>query len=225
MRSKSCTDLDRFEDDQIHLKKKKRPDDESFSTCTRTNPFLLNNDHHHADRNKSANGVDKNADSVFTRISDSNGEIVKLHLMSSKVRPGDTVIGLLDFSDASSSHTCTQYCVSLIGLEKVVKKPKLTPKRASNESRTVHAATAEVCVGFDTSSFELFIPADLTPSFASETVKLQWILRFEFVLAEDSEAFNAKSSALMTWKAPRKFKVRTRKWETTLQICKPTKNV
>ena len=98
-------------------------------------------------------------DPIFTRISDPNGEIAKLNLMRSEVRPGESVYGLLDFRDGVA--TCTEFCVSLLALESVAK-----PVSAGKpDERVVHASCCEVVLGMDTTSFELHVPETVAPTF------------------------------------------------------------
>jgi len=110
------------------------------------------------------------------------------------VRPGEAIVGTLDFRDAVV--LCTQYCVSLVAVEQVppeasaidakdfsslpasgnknksAKKSSSRPTMpSSSDERVAHAVNAEVCVGLDATFFEVHVPDHATPSFATGICK------------------------------------------------------
>jgi len=66
---------------------------------------------------------------VLSRVSDVNGEIAKISVHRTRVRPGESIIGTLDFREAVV--LCTQYCASLIAIEQVPQDAKESPPHSS----------------------------------------------------------------------------------------------
>lgn len=109
---------------------------------------------------------------VFARISDSNGEIAKLLMMRTDVKPGDILCGFLDFRSGNS--VCTEYCVKLVAIEEVPegivpKMDKKKPNKSHFVESNYYGTVSEVVLGLDTTSFDMAIPPLATPTFSSDT--------------------------------------------------------
>ena len=87
--------------------------------------------------------------------------------MRSEVRPGESLFGLLDFTDSVAA--CAEFCVSLLALETVAKAVAAPGSRP--EERVVHASVCEVVLGMDTTSFELHVPENVAPTFRTSICK------------------------------------------------------
>ena len=159
--SKSCVEISRL-----------GAEDTSENFLQRTNPFLTQPD----PKMPPPISIPRRlpASPLLTRVSDSNGEIVKLHLLNTCLRPGDAIFGILDFRGSSHAHACTQFCVSLIA-EEVSKLSEKKSKKFGDKmfkiERSVQATVAEVCLGLEASSFEIHVPECVTPSFKNNLSK------------------------------------------------------
>ena len=85
------------------------------------------------------------------------------------------------FESRESLAACTQFCVSLVAVESIpvdlagnkgVKKASSKAAASSRpEERIIHGTASEVCIGLETTSFELHVPDHATPSFKSNLGK------------------------------------------------------
>ena len=106
----------------------------------------------------------------YARISDANGEIAKLSLHKRHFQPGDNILGLVDFRDTpKTARICGQFSVSLVANETITKQddPESGDDPNVNEDKSVQGRTQETCFGTDTVAFNLPIPLEATPTFAT----------------------------------------------------------
>ncbi|TRY67337.1 hypothetical protein TCAL_15840, partial [Tigriopus californicus] len=185
-----------------------------------TNPFLPASEQSEDLELRRMSMQPERKEPVFARISDSNGEIAKMLLIRTDVKPGDILCGFLDFRSGTS--VCTEYCVKLVAIEEVPdgiapQMNKKKPNKSKTEESNYYGTVSEVVLGLDTTSFDMAIPPLATPTFSSNSIRLKWVLRFEFVITTKEYLLQFTKSKT-TWRAPAKMHVKSRIWETELHV-------
>lgn len=206
------------------------PNQNQLNNPSITNPFLIK------DTDKDQVGCDKSTSSIlsllqepsarrlatFYDVKNAKGRVGRLCLFKNSYRLGEEIVGLFDFSEAESQ--CMQYSVSLYCEEQVKSKEKtamrIKPKVMIKES------SQEFSFGYDESNFTLPIPLHGTPSFSDENCSLEWMLRFEFVIAAASEAESISKQPMLDqdstegheWNGPAHCQVETMTWNLPIKV-------
>ena len=114
---------------------------------------------------------------MFFNISQGAHTIARCALVKDVFTLGGTITGTFDFSKATLP--CYQVSVTLLSNE-VIGPTYVNPSRQKIPVQTAVAEQHELSVNTATTSFTFFIPPAATPSFQSEYISLEWILRVEF---------------------------------------------
>lgn len=112
--------------------------------------------------------------SIFT-IGKDNSHLVRFLLAKQFYQPGDVLLGVFDFSQASIP--CYEVSATLC-LEETLSSMSLDPSRvvSSKEFGTYHEYTGSVLH----TNAQFCIPHDALPTIRTDLVCFQWLLRFEF---------------------------------------------
>jgi len=163
-------------------------------------------------------------------------KVGKLCLFKSSYRLGEDILGLFNFSDVDIS--CLQYAVSLVSQEKLPSVNPGDPPRAYivSSKAVPKQSFQEFCFGYEETSFTLPVPLHLTPSFQAPASRssdqetyfqLQWLLRFEFVIAKDPSSIKFQpfidengdvTSIGQEWNGPSQVGVETMTWNLPVTI-------
>jgi len=214
-----------------------------------TNPFASRSGHEDEDEDDDGlnNSLRSNLESslqheerkkaTYYNITGADGKRVgKLCLFKSSYKLGEDILGLFNFSEVDIS--CLQYAVSLVSQEQLPPAPDGSARNFVVSSKALPKQSfQEFCFGYEETSFTLPVPLHLTPSFKAKANKnmdgddncfqLQWLLRFEFVIAKSPDKIKFQpyvdESADVTsigqeWNGPSQVGVETMTWNLPVTI-------
>ena len=212
---------------------------------TITNPFLVKESKDSGDKSNSILNLLQEPSArrvaTFYDVKNMVGRVGRLCLFKTSFRLGEEIMGLFDFSESESQ--CMQYSVSLFCEEQLksqggaVKRPKTIMKQSHQEfsfgydevknitkNNFVFNQFNEIFSLLQT-NFTLPIPLHGTPSFSDEKCSLDWMLRFEFVIAATNADPISRQPVLdqsategHEWNGPAHVQVETMTWNLPITV-------
>jgi RAB6A-GEF complex partner protein 2 len=137
--------------------------------------------------------------SIFT-IGKDDSHLVKLLLTKQFYHPGDVLLGVFDFSQASIP--CLEISATLC-LEEVLASMALQPNKVV-QSKVVGAYHEYTASSLQT-NVRFAIPHDAVPTIATDLVCFQWCIRFEFtasVVSDEETTPAAHATQIFKWQVP-----------------------
>jgi len=154
-------------------------------------------------------------------ITSAKGRVAKFTLFKQSYKLGEDIIGMMNFADGTVP--CVQYLVTLHAEETIAEEHRI--KKNQQPVLVSHSKCHEVCLGLLHTQFVLPIPLQVTPTFSTDLVQLNWKLHFEFVISITDDkpvaVDNYKGDGQIL-RGPSSLNVETMIWDLPIKIY-PTK--
>jgi len=159
----------------------------------------------------------------FYNVTNARGHVVKFCIFKQAYKLGEDIVGSLDFND--SNVPCVQFAVTLQSVEEVT--PECRESETQRSNILSYSKVHEMCAGYEQTHFVLPIPLHVTPSFASDVVRLKWRLHFEFVTStSDVKDMNMKPAKPPNpedldgkgWEGPSSISIETMVWDLPVKL-------
>ncbi|KAJ8652306.1 hypothetical protein O0I10_012079 [Lichtheimia ornata] len=125
-------------------------------------------------------------------ICKNNQRVAQLHLTKTSYRLGEAVLGVLDFEHA----VLPTYEVSILLESNEIVQSDIAirqPNQIARISRKCYAEHHSFCLNHRRLAFSLPIPTIASPEFQTTGVKLQYYLKFEFIVAQRPKRLSTSS--------------------------------
>ncbi|CAJ0941770.1 unnamed protein product, partial [Mesorhabditis belari] len=155
------------------------------------------------------------------QMTNSSGKVGSLTLYKKAYKLGEDIIGKLSFQDAEVC--CFQWSVHLETIENIEDDEK-TETQDKKSSTVSWAMQHNVSADFVENTFRLPIPLHAPPTFNTNSVRLKWRLRFEFVTCKELQSTPSINAAgFRVWSAPDNVPIETLSWHVDLFVlaCSP----